>query len=226
MPNHDDIYMNEAQTYQLLVSKQPKLISFVEQIRKPDGLDIVDIGAGTGRFTSELARKAKSIVALDGSQAMLDINAGRLKAGGLTNWRTAVADHRALPLEDGSADLVVAGWTICYLCNSNEPHCERNLEQIMAEIRRILRPDGTVVIFETMGTGEETPNPPGFLRSYYAALTERYGFAHRWIRTDYTFESLEQAERLSRFFFGDEMAERVIRNSWVQLPECAGVWWK
>lgn len=226
MPNHDDIYQNDAEQYHKLISKQEDLIRHIEGIRSPDGLDIVDLGAGSGRLTTILAPRAKSIVAVDASDAMLRINGERLKAGGHDRWRTVVADHRSLPLEDRSADLVVAGWTISYLGSSNVPNYRDNIKQIIGEIRRILRPNGTVILFETMGTGEETPNPPDFLRSYYTALEEEYGFSHRWIRTDYAFDSIEQAEELCRFFFGDEMAERVVRNRWQTVPECAGIWWR
>ena len=51
------------------------------------------------------------------------------------------------------------------------------------------------------------------------------GFAYTWIRTDFKFESLAEAAALNRFFFGDEMAQRVIDNNWVILPECTGIWW-
>jgi hypothetical protein len=37
---------------------------------------------------------------------------------------------------------------------------------------------------------------------------------------------LDEALELSRFFFGDELADRVERNRWVILPECTGVWWR
>jgi hypothetical protein len=63
------------------------------------------------------------------------------------------------------------------------------------------------------------------LRSYYDALVDHYGFTHQWTRTDYQFDSVQQAEELTRFFFGDELADNVASNNLVQLPECAGVWW-
>jgi SAM-dependent methyltransferase len=108
---------------------------------------------------------------------------------------------------------------------SNIPHWESNLDEVVREIKRVLRPDGTAIIFETMGTGFETPNPPDFLLPYYATLVDKYGFSHRWIRTDYEFDDILQAERLSRFFFGDELANRVLEQNLVRLPECAGIWW-
>jgi hypothetical protein len=35
-----------------------------------------------------------------------------------------------------------------------------------------------------------------------------------------------EAEQLTRFFFGDELADQVAFNNIVALPECAGVWWR
>lgn len=225
MPNHQNIYKNEAETYHRLISKQPDLLPVIRSIKLIDGLDIVEIGAGTGRLTAVMAPYAKSIVALDASEAMLQVNAARLKDTGLTNWTVLPSDNRKLPLADNCADLVAAGWTICYSVSENVPDWKENLDTILSEIRRVLRPGGTVLLFETMGTGTETPAPPSFLTAYYAALTEQFGFSHTWIRTDYEFDTVEQAEELTRFFFGDELGDKVARHGMRRLQECAGVWW-
>ncbi|WP_127579031.1 class I SAM-dependent methyltransferase [Paenibacillus koleovorans] len=226
MPDHAAIYRQEAAKYDELIAKQPDLSAVLRKIKPFQGLDIVDMGAGTGRLSAILAPEAHSIVALDASEAMLEVTASRLCAAGLSNWRTQQADHRSLPLPDRSADLIVAGWTICYLANTGEREWEHHLAAIMAELERVLRPGGTIIILETMGTGTETPNPPAFLLPYYAALTERYGFRHSWMRTDYTFDSPEQAEALTRFFFGDLIADRVKVERLRSVPECAGIWVK
>lgn len=225
MPDHTNIYEREAAKYHELIAKQPDLRECMEELRPLNGLDIVDMGAGTGRLSTELAPQAKSIFALDASEAMLRITADRLTAMGLTNWTIAVADHRKLPLPDHSADLIVSGWSICYLCSTDVQDWEQNLQDVIEECKRVLRVNGTIIIFETLGTGYESPDAPDFLRGYYSALIERYGFTHQWIRTDYTFDSVQQAEELTRFFFGDELANRVVREELVRLPECAGVWW-
>jgi ubiquinone/menaquinone biosynthesis C-methylase UbiE len=128
-------------------------------------------------------------------------------------------------LADHSADLIVSGWSICYLCSTNVQGWEQNLRDVIAECKRVLRANGTILIFETLGTGYESPHAPDFLRSYYSALVNRYGFHHQWIRTDYAFDSVQQAEELTRFFFGYELADNVVKNNLVRLPECAGVWW-
>ena len=38
-------------------------------------------------------------------------------------------------------------------------------------------------------------------------------------------QSLDEAEELTRFFFGDELAARVVEKEWLILPECTGIWW-
>ncbi|WP_338068646.1 class I SAM-dependent methyltransferase [Paenibacillus paeoniae] len=198
----------------------------MNELRPLAGLDVLDMGAGTGRLTLALAPSVKSILATDASAAMLKLTGERLRTSAMQHWGTAVADHRSLPLEIDCVDLVVSGWSICYLCTSDVPEWRENLRQVISEMERVLRPGGTVIIFETMGTGYETPHPPEFLLGYYRALEEEYGFQHHWLRMDYQFESVEQAEALTAFFFGEELSVHVRRERLTALPECAGVWWR
>ncbi len=142
------------------------------------------------------------------------------------NWITLETDHRKLAVPDSSIDLVVSGWSICYLASSNNADWEMNLETILSELQRILKPNGTIIILETMGTGTETPNPPDFLTVYYSLLENKYGFDHRWIRADYTFENTAEAVKHTEFFFGTELANKIVENEWTAVPECAGIWWK
>jgi ubiquinone/menaquinone biosynthesis C-methylase UbiE len=225
MPDHFAIYEEEAERYHELIAKQPSVLDWIEEIRPIRGLDVVDLGAGSGRLTAVLADQANTIIALDAYEPMLHIAAERLGSAGHTNWSTQVADHRELPLEGHSADVIVSGWSICYLCSDELPDWETNIRQVMSEMKRVLRDNGTIIFFESMGTGFETPHPPSFLKKYYATLEHDYGFSHKWIRTDYEFDSAEQAEQLTRFFFSDELADRVARDKLLHLPECAGIWW-
>jgi hypothetical protein len=52
------------------------------------------------------------------------------------------------------------------------------------------------------------------------------GFQRNWIRTDYRFTSVQEAVALTRFFFGDEMAQEVLANDSLIVPECTGIWWR
>jgi ubiquinone/menaquinone biosynthesis C-methylase UbiE len=226
MPNHTDIYNNEADKYELLISKQSCLLDQIEAILPAEGLDILDLGAGTGRFTIPLARKAKTLLAVDASAAMLEVLSSKLLTQGSMNWTATVADHRAIPAKDHSFDLVVSGWSLSYIGNTNVPQWRSNIQQVMQEIQRVLKPGGTFIVMETLGTGTLVPRPPDFLTGYYELLEKEYGFSHRSLRTDYHFSSLNEAKDLARFFFGDELAEQVTTNHWITLPECAGIWWR
>jgi ubiquinone/menaquinone biosynthesis C-methylase UbiE len=226
MPDHQQIYLNEAEQYERLISHQPNLAATIESIVPYTGLDIIDLGAGTGRLACVLAEKAKSILLLDDSAAMLQVAANKLEKAGHHNWLIQTADNRVIPAADQCADLVVIGWSLCYLASSNVPEWRQNMELVLREIKRVLRPGGTSIIIETMGTGVETPMPYDFLQGYYNALEHEYNFSYEWIRTDYHFATPKEGEQLSRFFFGDEMADKLVQTQGIHLPECAGVWWR
>ena len=92
-------------------------------------------------------------------------------------------------------------------------------------MKRVLRRDGTIILFESLGTGNEQPVRLEHVESTYQWL-DANGFENKWIRTDYRFESVDEAADLAGFFFGEDMAERVHAKGSVILPECTGVWWR
>lgn len=227
MASHEEIYSSEANAYDAMIGKQPNLLEIVNEIRPFRDLDVLDLGAGSGRLSTFIAPQAGSLICTDLSRSMLDVLDLKLnRLNQLKNWTTIEADHRNLPIADSSIDLVVSGWSICYLASTNNSDWENNLKFIFSELDRILKPNGTIIIFETMGTGTETPNPPDFLTSYYSLLENKYGFKHKWIRTDYHFESMAEAIRNTEFFFGEDVVTKIKENKWTTVPECAGVWWK
>ena len=222
------IYQTDGDRYEAVIARedyQGNILRALDEIIKVDGLDVLDLGAGTGRLTLMLAPRVKSIRAFDASEEMLLVCRDKLTTSGLTHWRVDAADHRQLPVEDHSADLVVSGWSVSYLAVWNKDSWGRELENWMEEMRRVLRTDGMIVLLESLGTGNESPLQLEHMKNYYPWVDES-GFEKRWIRTDYKFESIDEAEELLRFFFGDEFGDKVRRNNWVILPECTGVWWK
>lgn len=223
-----EIYRTEGERYEALISREDyrgNIPRAIDEILSVDGLDVLDLGAGTGRLTLMLAPRAKSIRAFDLSAAMLRVCRQRLVAGGLSNWHVSLADHRQLPLENHSADLVVSGWSVSYLAVWNPEQANQELDKWLVEMRRVLRENGTIVLFESLGTGNESPILLDHVESTYRWL-DANGFQNKWIRTDYRFESLDEAIDLAGFFFGAEMADRVRENRLVILPECTGVWWR
>lgn len=227
MSTHERIYLDQGTAYDEMVSRQPDISPYLRDILPWQGLDVLDLGAGSGRLSSFLAAEADSLICTDNSAAMLELLDRKLcSLYASRNWRTIEADHRSLPIADATVDLIVAGWTIGYLANSDVTDWQSNLERIMGELARVLKPGGTIIIVETLGTGAERPNAPDFLAGYYTLLEKRYGFAHRWIRTDYEFASVSEAKASTEFFFGKDLANLIDEKQWRVVPECAGIWWK
>ncbi len=228
MPTEKEVYESRADQYEHLIRRedyQGNILSAIESYCPLDGLEVVELGAGTGRITRLLAPYVKSIKAFDSSAHMLGVAAATLRETGLSNWEVDVADHRQAPVPDSSVDLVISGWSFCYLAVWGGDVWRSALEDGLGEIERILRPGGMALIIESLGTGTEKPNPPEHLGVYFDWLKEA-GFERGWIRTDYRFESLDEAIELSTFFFGDDMGKKVRENNWVILPECTGIWWR
>jgi ubiquinone/menaquinone biosynthesis C-methylase UbiE len=228
MLDHSEIYRHHAALYDQLVScedYQGHIVQALKSIRPLAGLDVVDMGAGTGRLARLLGPQARSVCALDLSPAMLQVARTAGMRHDARPWHLAVADHRHLPLAGGVADLVVSGWSICYTVLWYPDSWQVELAHALGEMARVARANGALVILETLGTGYTTPHVPDKLRAYYQAL-EAAGFANRWIRTDYRFASLAEAERLTRFFFDARTAARIQPGARPILPECTAIWYK
>ena len=222
------IYQTDGDRYEALISRedyQGNILRAIEEIIKLDGLDVLDLGAGTGRLTLLLAPRVKSIRSFDASAEMLRVCRERLVASGLSNWQVDMADHRQLPVPDHSADLVVSGWSVSYLSVWDQENGTAELDKWLEEMTRVLRSGGTILLFESLGTGNETPTRLEHVESTYQWL-DAHGFENKWIRTDYQFESVDEAAELAGFFFGVEMADQIRKKGCVILPECTGVWWR
>ena len=229
MPTQEEIYKTEADKYEALIARedfQGNILKSLREIISLENLIVYDLGAGTGRLAHILAPHVSYVRAFDISEEMLRVCRDKLTASGLTNWQVDVADHRQLPVDDYSTDLVISGWSVSYLAVwDSEGTWRIQLEKWLAEMKRVLKPGGSIVLFESLGTGNESPIKLEHLKEFYLWLDE-VGFQNKWIRTDYKFDSLVESDYLSRFFFGDELGDRVKKNNWMALPECTGIWWK
>ncbi len=103
----------------------------------PAGSRILEVGAGTGRFTLELARRADQVVAVDLSAAMLAVLTEKARARDLTCVQTRVGDLHRLPLEradgQGAFDLV---------CSFSVLEYTPDLDAAVAGLAGALRPGG------------------------------------------------------------------------------------
>ena len=225
MPDLQYVYQHQADLYQQLVDcedYQGNLLPALQSIFALEGKDILESGAGTGRLTALLAPKARSIYAFDRSAHMLQM--AKLRIGTLGDKRVylGLADHQHLPVAQAQADLFISGWSVCYVFLEAGSEWRGGLTRTLANFQACLRPGGKLILIETMGTGFEEPQRLPLLQPYLDYL-EEHGFQMKWVRTDYRFDSLEQARRRIPFFFGEEMLEKMQGNI---LPEYTGLWWR
>ena len=161
-----DLYQRQTELYDLLVSREDhhgRLMPAVEALLPLTGRDVVEAGAGTGRLTFLLARKASRVRAFDVTEQMLHRAELRRRREGIENCSFAQGDTRSLPVESASADLAIEGWSVLQMA-------------------------------DWVGSGWE--------------------------------DSVDQAEELIGFFFGEAMAREVRRRNSPVVPECTGLWWR
>jgi len=94
---------------------------------------VLELAAGTGQFTLDLARVCRAVVATDLSPAMVEALAARVRDAGLENVTTRTMNAYAISEEAGSFDAVVCG---------NALHVMETPERALGEIARVLAPGG------------------------------------------------------------------------------------
>jgi len=117
---------------------RPRLARALQLARIGPGMTVVDVGCGRGEAAAHAARAGARVLALDFSPGALALTARTAAAGGAVVARAAAVAER-LPLADACADRVL-------LLDVAEHLQPWQLAGALAEIRRILRPGGYVVI--------------------------------------------------------------------------------
>ena len=228
MPDLKLIYQSAAERYQALVGCEDyenNLLPAILAVDSLAGKDVIELGAGTGRVSCLIAPLSGKLVASDISFHMLDFGRSRLKGLGLSNWDASLESHSALPFAADSADLVIAGWSFCYAALDAGEDWQPALEQALAEVERVLRPGGRLIVIESLGTGFEAPHAPDVLVDYLHYL-DNHGFQSSWVRTDYRFKDREEAVALTTFFFGEDPMPMWETEQGAIVPECTGLWWQ
>jgi SAM-dependent methyltransferase len=98
---------------------------------------VLDLGCGTAPVLGELRRHGLDVVGMDYSEDMLEHARARLRAMGLDDAGLIQGDCRATTYPSGHFDIVVCLGVISYL---------ENYDPVIAEIDRLLKPGGTVLI--------------------------------------------------------------------------------
>jgi len=102
---------------------------------------VLDVGCGAGHLSFAVAPAVGEVVASDLSPGMLDAVRDEAQRRGLANLTTQQASAEALPFADASFDAV---------CTRYSAHHWADLAAGLAEIRRVLKPGGRVVVIDVV----------------------------------------------------------------------------
>ncbi len=190
------------------------------------GKTVVEAGVGTGRVTAVYAGIVKRIIAADRSIHMISA-AKRNLSQYLNKIEFIVRDNLSLKDVASQNDIFIEGWSFGHIVCDMPDKIEEITKALVNQALSLVKPEGKIIFIETLGTGNEEPKPPvETLRKFYSLLENRYGFVRKEIRTDYLFETVEEASRILGFFFGEEMSQLVKKLGNKRFPECTGIWIK
>jgi SAM-dependent methyltransferase len=126
-----------------LFSPQPSeaALEAADRFRAEGAGRVLELGAGHGRDTLHFARAGPDVTALDFADEAVRCLEGAAVAGGLAD-RIAVLRHDVrtpLPFPAGAFDAIYAHLLLCMVLTDDE------LEALVADARRVLRPGGLFV---------------------------------------------------------------------------------
>ena len=108
-------------------------------------LDVLDVACGPGILACALAEHVRNATGIDITPAMIDQARARQARTGLANLDWHIGDATALPFEDGRFDRVTTRYSF---------HHMPNPAAALAEMKRVCRVDGRVVVIDATPTAD------------------------------------------------------------------------
>jgi ubiquinone/menaquinone biosynthesis C-methylase UbiE len=101
--------------------------------------DLLDVGTGTGRILALLSPSVRRAIGIDRSSEMLAVARANLVAEGVRHCQVRLGDMYALPWARPSFDLAIVHQVL---------HFAEAPERALAEVARVLRPGGRVLVVD------------------------------------------------------------------------------
>lgn len=100
--------------------------------------EVIEIGFGSGHNVPSYPSAVTSVAAVEPSDLSWELASDRLEASAVPVARSGL-DGQSLPFENDSFDAALSTWTLCTI---------PDVAQALSEVRRVLRPGGTLHFLE------------------------------------------------------------------------------
>ncbi|AKT52655.1 class I SAM-dependent methyltransferase [Arsenicicoccus sp. oral taxon 190] len=188
-----------------------------------DGLTVLDVGCGSGYHLPGFAASADHVVGAEPHRPLAIRARERLAQQGIDNATVVQAGAQALPLADGSVDVLHARWAYFFGAG-----CEPGL----AEVARVLRPGSTAFVIDNDAT--RSTFGEWFRRAwptYDPAAVERFWRRQGWSREQvdirWSHRTRADLERVVRLEFTPHMSDWILaRHDGTEVDYAVNVWWR
>jgi ubiquinone/menaquinone biosynthesis C-methylase UbiE len=143
MAHHYDKSRGEYPTEYLLKGLRQTLGHDLSELK---GKKILDAGAGTGQISAALLSTGAIVTGVDISPSMLAI--AKERCAQYPDFTPLEGDLRKLPFPDNSFDMVTSRWVLEFV---------PGWTKAIRELRRVLKPEGTMVLIFTNNMLRTTP---------------------------------------------------------------------
>jgi SAM-dependent methyltransferase len=206
----------------LAVDRAGVIETAMREVQDWAGLDVVDIGCGTGFHLPRFAATARSVVGVEPHPPLVE--RARQRTADLPSVRVVRASAEATTLPAAGVDLAHARWSYFF-----GPGCQPGL----AELDRVLRPGGVAFVVDNDAT--RSTFGAWFRRGlprYDPEAVERFWRRHGWARRPldiaWTFDSPADFARVLRIELPPAVADEVVASEPDRrdVDYAVNLWWR
>jgi len=187
---------------------------------------ILEIGAGTGRYSFLFCKTAKKVYALEPSPLMRKILNHKKREKNAENLYLINKKVEKLKLPNNSVDIIFSSWVFSgiynwrvHSLNKALPKRKKQIELILYKLEKFLRKNGYIIVVETapgyyggelqfvvMGSKED------FSGNFTNWFAKKFGF--KIIERDilFKFKSIKEATEIFGFIYGSKVKRHISKN--------------
>lgn len=187
---------------------------------------VLDLGAGTGRFSLLFSQLAKKVYAIEPSLKMLKVLESKIKAKGIKNIYPINKGVESLELASDSIDVIFSSWVLSGIYNWRADVSGRELnarkkkiESIMMDLEKLLKRQGLMIVIETAPGqygGELQPiimgSPEDFSGNFTGWFAKRFDFKVIEKETIFDFKSVNETAKIFGFVYGEKAGKHILKK--------------